>query len=91
VVLQLARWTGKFSLDLVSTLDTTPLRIHVHAAPAAVTASNQLTGRTALVAGAASGIGRATALLLATQGAYVLTADINQSAVEELAASSTRR
>src|SRR4051794_36635728 len=51
----------------------------------AATSGSQLTGRTALVAGAASGIGRATALLLAAQGAYVLATDVNQSAVQELA------
>jgi 3(or 17)beta-hydroxysteroid dehydrogenase len=59
----------------------------MHASSAAATTDYQLIGRTALVAGAAWGIGRATALLLAAQGAYVLATDINQSAVEELAAS----
>jgi 3(or 17)beta-hydroxysteroid dehydrogenase len=53
---------------------------------ASATAFDQLAGRAALVAGAASGIGRATALLLAAQGAYVAAADLNTSAVEELAA-----
>lgn len=37
--------------------------------------SNMLTDRTAVVTGGASGIGRATALLLAQQGAKVFTAD----------------
>lgn len=39
------------------------------------TASYDLTGRTALITGAASGIGRATALLLAGAGAHVHCAD----------------
>jgi len=59
----------------------------MHATSAVATSGNQLTARTALVAGAASCIGRATALLLAAQGAYVLATDVNQAAVEELAAS----
>jgi NAD(P)-dependent dehydrogenase (short-subunit alcohol dehydrogenase family) len=58
----------------------------MQASPAAATACSQLTGRTALVAGAASGIGRATALLLAAQGANVLVTDVNQSAVDVEAA-----
>jgi NAD(P)-dependent dehydrogenase (short-subunit alcohol dehydrogenase family) len=40
-------------------------------------------GKTAIVSGAASGIGRATALLLARKGAKVLLADINESQGQE--------
>ena len=42
-------------------------------------------GKTALVTGAASGIGRAIAILLAQHGAEVIVADINADAGEELA------
>jgi NAD(P)-dependent dehydrogenase (short-subunit alcohol dehydrogenase family) len=42
-------------------------------------------GKTALVTGAASGIGRAIALMLAQHGADVIVADINPDAGEELA------
>jgi len=44
-----------------------------------------LNGKTAIVTGAAGGIGRATALLLARQGASVVVADV-QSGVEDTAA-----
>jgi NAD(P)-dependent dehydrogenase (short-subunit alcohol dehydrogenase family) len=43
------------------------------------TAVRSLTGKIALVTGAASGIGRAAALLFAREGAAVAIADINQS------------
>lgn len=43
-------------------------------------------GRTAIVTGAASGIGRATALLLAREGACVLAADVQDAANEETVA-----
>lgn len=43
-------------------------------------------GKVAVVTGAGSGIGRATALLLAREGARVLAADINNAAAEETAA-----
>jgi NAD(P)-dependent dehydrogenase (short-subunit alcohol dehydrogenase family) len=47
-------------------------------------------GRTALVTGAASGIGRATALALAREGAAVLAADIDGAGAERVAAEIAR-
>ncbi len=48
-------------------------------------ASYDLTGRTALITGAASGIGRATALLLASAGATVHCADRDEKGLAETA------
>lgn len=47
----------------------------------------ELAGSVALVTGAASGIGRAVAERLATMGAHVAIADINQAGAHEVAAS----
>lgn len=51
--------------------------------------SMQLKDKTALVTGAGQGIGRATALALARQGANVACADINATSVAETAAAVT--
>ncbi len=48
-----------------------------------------LTGKVALITGAASGIGRATALLFASQGARVAVADLDDSAGAEVVAQIT--
>ena len=47
--------------------------------------SGTLAGKTALVTGAASGIGRATALLFAREGASIAIADLNAAAAKTLA------
>jgi NAD(P)-dependent dehydrogenase (short-subunit alcohol dehydrogenase family) len=47
----------------------------------------RLSGRTAIVTGAASGIGRATAGAMAREGANVVVADINGPGAEEVASS----
>ena len=52
---------------------------------AAAAVEPDLTGRIAVVTGAGSGIGRATALLLAHHGAKVHLADINLQAAEDAA------
>lgn len=48
----------------------------------------RFTGKTAVVTGAASGIGKATALRLASEGATVIVADIDEVGGRELAAGS---
>jgi NAD(P)-dependent dehydrogenase (short-subunit alcohol dehydrogenase family) len=48
----------------------------------------RFTGKTAVITGAASGIGRATALLFAADGATVIAADIDEAGGAELAATS---
>lgn len=46
----------------------------------------RLKGKTALVTGAGQGIGRASALAMAAEGAQVFATDVNVAALEELAA-----
>ena len=48
--------------------------------------SGRFAGKTAIVTGAGSGIGRATALRLAREGATVVAADISDARLGELAA-----
>ena len=48
--------------------------------------ADRFTGRNALVTGGASGIGRATALRLAAEGATVVAVDVNADLLEEVAA-----
>ena len=50
----------------------------------------QLSGKIALITGGASGIGRATALLFAREGAAVVLADLNESAGEAVATEITQ-
>jgi NAD(P)-dependent dehydrogenase (short-subunit alcohol dehydrogenase family) len=52
--------------------------------------AGKLAGKVALVTGAASGIGRATARVLAEEGARVACADLNVEGVEAVAAEITR-
>lgn len=47
-------------------------------------ASSRLAGKTALITAAGQGIGRATAELFASEGAYVIASDINDDALAEL-------
>ena len=46
----------------------------------------ELQGKRAIITGAASGIGRATAILFAREGALVTLADVNVAGMEETAA-----
>ena len=48
--------------------------------------SRSIAGRVAIVTGAASGMGRATAILFASEGAKVAVTDLNQSACDAVVA-----
>lgn len=52
---------------------------------------NQLQGKTALITGSASGIGRTTARLFAREGASILLTDINESAGHAVTAEITQQ
>ncbi|MFG3342926.1 SDR family NAD(P)-dependent oxidoreductase [Glycomyces sp. NPDC048151] len=47
--------------------------------------ADRFSGKTVIVTGAGSGIGRATALRLASEGATVVAADVNQESLDKLA------
>jgi len=51
----------------------------------------RLTGRTAIVTGAASGIGRASALLFAKEGAFVALVDRDETGLQQTLARDRRR
>jgi len=55
-----------------------------------MTNSGRVAGKTAIITGAASGIGKATALLFAGEGASVILADLNESALQEIAEEITK-
>jgi NAD(P)-dependent dehydrogenase (short-subunit alcohol dehydrogenase family) len=52
---------------------------------------NYFTGKTIIITGAASGIGRVTALIFAREGANVVCADINEKGADETAAEVNRK
>ncbi|MFT6772536.1 MAG: 2-keto-3-deoxy-L-fuconate dehydrogenase, partial [Paracoccaceae bacterium] len=48
--------------------------------------TERLKGKRALCTAAGQGIGRATALMMAAEGAHVIATDVNEAALAELAA-----
>ena len=50
---------------------------------------NRFEGKTALITGAASGIGKATAIKLASEGAAVVVADLHEQAAQTVVAEIT--
>jgi NAD(P)-dependent dehydrogenase (short-subunit alcohol dehydrogenase family)/pimeloyl-ACP methyl ester carboxylesterase len=77
-----ARWVGEFVDDVEAGREAGSARPWVRAGGV-----EQLRGRLALVTGAGSGIGRATARALAAHGARVLLVDRDRAPVEQTAAS----
>ena len=51
----------------------------------------RLQGKVSIITGAASGIGRATALKFAREGAIVAVCDLNQGAIDEVVADTAVR
>ncbi len=52
---------------------------------------NRLAGKTAFVTAAAQGIGRATALAFAAEGAEVIATDVNEAKLAEIAGAACAR
>lgn len=79
---QIARWIGEFVAGVESG-KMPPALQHARVRPDRL--GLPLSGKTAVITGAGSGIGRATALRLAEAGADVVCVDINEDAAAETA------
>jgi NAD(P)-dependent dehydrogenase (short-subunit alcohol dehydrogenase family) len=71
----------------VSSSSELPAEAHAQSVPQPLT-PGRFTGKSAIVTGAGSGIGRATALRLAREGARVEPADVAADRLEQLTAES---